>query len=56
MQMNVNHSARSGDIIRDIVLIYFNMKVYCVFSLESPYHWSHLTEIVLMRISKYDCI
>ena len=34
--MSVHH-ARSGDIIGISFLIFFNMKVYCVFSLESPY-------------------
>ena len=35
--MSVNHSARSGDINRDILSIFFNMKVFCVFSLELPH-------------------
>ena len=35
--MNVNHSARSGGIIGDIFLIFYNMKVFCVFSLESAH-------------------
>ena len=34
--MRVDNSARSGGIIR-ISLIFFNMKVYCVFTLESPH-------------------
>ena len=33
--MRVDNSARSGGIIR-ISLIFYNMKVYCVFALESP--------------------
>ena len=33
--MRVDESARSGGIIR-ISLIFYNMKVSCVFSLESP--------------------
>ena len=33
--MRVDNSARSGGII-GISLILYNMKVYCVFSLESP--------------------
>ena len=33
--MSVNHSTRSGGIL-GISSIFFNMKVYCVFSLESP--------------------
>ena len=34
--MSVNHGARSGGIIR-ISLIFYNMKLCCVFSLESPH-------------------
>ena len=34
--MSVNHSARSGGIIV-FFSIFFNMKVCCVFSLESPH-------------------
>ena len=34
--MRVDNSARSGGIIR-ISLIFYNMKVYCVFTLESPH-------------------
>ena len=34
--MSVNHSAKSGGIIGISFSIFFNMKVYCVFSLESP--------------------
>ena len=34
--MRVDNSARSGGIIR-ISLIFYNMKVCCVFSLESPH-------------------
>ena len=33
--MRVDNGARSGDLIR-ISLIFYNMKVYCVLSLESP--------------------
>ena len=33
--MSVNHSARSGDKIGIVFSISVNMKVYCVFSLES---------------------
>ena len=35
--MSVNHSARSGDIIEISFSIFFNMKVCCVFSIESPH-------------------
>ena len=34
--MRVDNSARSGGLIR-ISLIFYNMKVYCVISLESPH-------------------
>ena len=34
--MRVDNSARSGGIIR-ISLMFYNMKVYCVFTLESPH-------------------
>ena len=40
--MRVDESARSGGIIR-ICLIFYNMKVCCVFSLESP-HWGDSNE------------
>ena len=33
--MSVNHSARPDN--RDIFFIFFDMKVCCVFSLESPH-------------------
>ena len=33
--MRVDNSARSGGLIR-IFLIFYNVKVYCVLSLESP--------------------
>ena len=33
--MSVNRSAKSGDIIGISISIFFNMKLYCVFSLES---------------------
>ena len=35
--MSANHSAKSGGIIGIYFSIFFNMKVYCVFSLESPH-------------------
>ena len=40
--MKVDNSARPGGIIR-ISLIFYNMKVCCVFSLESP-HWGNSNE------------
>ena len=33
----VNYSTKSGGIIGILLSIFFNMKVYCVFSLESPH-------------------
>ena len=33
----VNHSARSGGIIGIFSRFFFNMKVFCVFSLELPH-------------------
>ena len=35
--MSANHSARSGGIIAISLSIFYNMKVCCVFSLESPH-------------------
>ena len=35
--MSVNHSARSGGIIGIYFRFSFNMKVYCLFSLELPH-------------------
>ena len=35
--MSVDHSARSGGIIGIYFRFFFNMKVYCVFLLESPH-------------------
>ena len=35
--MSVYQSARSGCIIGKLYSIFYNMKVYCVFSLESPH-------------------
>ena len=36
-QMSVNHSARLGGILGTLFSIFFNMKICCVFSLESPH-------------------
>ena len=49
--MRVDKSARSGGIIR-ISLIFYNMKVCCVFSLESP-HWGDSNEYTQYTISQY---
>ena len=36
--MNVNHSAKTGDMVGIVFSSFFNMKVCCMFSLESPHH------------------
>ena len=51
--MMVDNSARSGGIIK-IFLIFYNMKVYCAFSLESP-HWgdsNEYTQYTVFNIKK----
>ena len=48
--MGVDESARSGDIIR-ICLIFYNMKVCCVFSLESPQRGEN-TQYTVFNIKK----
>ena len=51
--MRVDNSARSGAIIR-ISLIFYNMKVYCVFSSASP-HWgdsNEYTQYTVFNIKK----
>ena len=53
--MSVNHRARSGGII-GIFSIFFNMKVCCVFSLESPrrgdsYEYTQLPFSIYIRKS-----
>ena len=50
--MRVNNSARSGGIIR-ISLIFYNMKVYCVFTLESP-HRGDSNEYIQYTIFQYE--
>ena len=52
--MSVNHSARSGGIIRDIFSIDFNMKVCCVFSLESFHQGdsNECTQYTIFNIKK----
>ena len=49
--MSVNHSASAGGII---FLIFFNMKVFCVFSLESPFRGNsnEYTQYTILNISK----
>ena len=50
--MRVDNSARSGGIIR-ISLIFYNMKVYCVFTLESP-HQGDSNEYTQYTIFQYE--
>ena len=53
--MSVNHSARSGGIIRIYVFfIFFKMKVCCVFSLESPHRGNsnEYTQYTIFNIKK----
>ena len=50
--MRVDNSARSGGIIR-ISLIFYNMKVYCVFTLESP-HRGDSNEYTQYTIFQYE--
>ena len=51
--MSVNHSARSGGIIA-IFFISFNMKVCCVFSLESPHRGDSIeyTQYTIFNIKR----
>ena len=52
--MSVNHSARSRDIIRIYISILFNIKVCCVFSLESPHRYNSYmhTQYTIFNIKK----
>ena len=50
--MRVDNSARSGGIIRTS-LIFYNMKVYCVFTLESP-HRGDSNEYTQYTIFQYE--
>ena len=51
--MSVNHSARSGGII-GIFIYFFNMKVCCGFSLESPHRGdsNEYTQFTIFNIKK----
>ena len=51
--MSVSHSARSGS-ITGIFSIFFNMKVYCVFLLESPHRGdsNEYTQYTIFNIKK----
>ena len=50
----MDYSARSGGIIGIIFSIFFNMKVYCVFSLESPHRCdsNEYTQHAIINIKK----
>ena len=37
VRVSVNHSARSGGIVGLLFSIFYNVKVQCVFTLESPH-------------------
>ena len=53
--MNVNHSARSGGVLGILFFsIFFNMKVYCVYSLESPHRGdsNEYTQHTVINITK----
>ena len=51
--MRVDNSARSGGLIR-ISLIFYNMKVYCVISLESPHRGdsNEYTQYTIFNMNK----
>ena len=51
--MSVNHCAKSGGIIAISFTIFFNMKVCCVFSFESP-HRGDSNEYTQNTISQYE--
>ena len=55
--MRVDYSARPGGLI-GIFFIFFNMKVYCVFSLESPHRGdsNEYTNIPFFNMNKKDAI
>ena len=52
--MSGNHSTRSGGIIRIYFSIFFNTKVCCVFSLESPHQCdsSEYTQYTIFNMKK----
>ena len=52
--MSVNNSARSGGIIGIFFSIFFNMKVSCMFSLESPHRGdsNEYTQYTIINIKK----
>ena len=52
--MSVNHSAQSIGIIGIYFLFFFNLKVYCVFSLESPHRGdsNEYTQYTIFNLNK----
>ena len=51
----VYHRARSRGLIWDIFSIFLNMKVRCVFSLESPYRFSQFTIFSIKKKITLNC-
>ena len=56
--MRVDYSARSGGLIGIFFFIFFKMKVYCVFSLESPHRGdsNEYTQYTIFNMNKKDTI
>ena len=52
--MSVNHTVSSGGIIRIMVSIFFNMKAFCVFLLESPHRgdFDEYTQYTIINIKR----
>ena len=52
--MRVDYYARSGGLVGISFFIFFNMKVYCVFSLESPHRGdsNHYTQYTIFNIKR----
>ena len=52
--MSVNHSARSGGIIGIFVLIFFNIKLCCVISLQLPHRGNsnEYTQYTIFNVKK----
>ena len=52
--MRVDYSARAGGLIGISFLIFFNMKVCCVFSFESPHRGdsNEYTQYTILNINK----
>ena len=56
--MRVDYSARPGGLIGLYIFIFFNMKVNCVFSLESPHRGdsNEYTQYTIFNMTKKDTI